>query len=110
MDDPRGVVTRSQARKLLQDMHKGLKILGVPSPCVVEAITMLTRQEEADFKGISPPIEPKLGTHVNELITSQCAPDDTVKVTKGPAMTPSDTPVGVRSAPGACQGEGHGRF
>ena len=40
----------------------------------------------------------------------QCAPDDTVKVTKGPVMTRSDTPVGVRSAPGACQGEGHGRF
>ena len=71
---------------------------------------MLTRQDEADFKGISPPIELKLGTHVKDLIRSQVAPDDTVKVEKGPVMTRNDTPVGVRSAPGACQGEGHGRF
>jgi hypothetical protein len=71
---------------------------------------MLTRQEEADFKGISPPIELKLGTHVKDLIRSQVAQDDTVKVAKGPVMTRSDTPAVVRSSPETCQGEGRGRF
>ena len=108
-EEPRGAVTRSQARKLLQDLHKGLATLGAPSSCAVEAITMLTRQEEADFGHISPPIELKLGTHVKDILRSHETLDGTVEVAKGAAMTRTDAPACVRSAAGPCQEEDHGR-
>ena len=46
MDEPLGAVTRSQAHKLLHDLHKGLTTLETHSPYAWEAMTMLSRQEE----------------------------------------------------------------
>ena len=109
MDEPRGVVTWSQARKLLHDLHKGLATFGAPSPSAAEAITMLARIEEADSKGILPPTELKLGTHVKGLFRSQGKLDVMVEVANGAAMTRTDAPACVRRAAGPCQEEDRGR-
>ena len=41
-------MTRSQARKLLQGLHKGLATFRAPSASTVEAITLIVRLEEDD--------------------------------------------------------------
>src|ERR1044071_4535846 len=109
MDEPRGVVTRSQAQKLLQELHKSLATFGAPSPSAAEAFTMLARLEEDDPKGILSPTEFKRDTYMKELLRIHETLDGMVEVAKGAAKTRTQDPACVHSAIGPHQEEEHGR-
>ena len=57
------MVTRSQARKLLQGLHKGLATFRAPSASTAEAITLIVRLEEDDGSRV----EEEVGSRVLEI-------------------------------------------